>query len=180
MNPSNATSPTGSPNNASNIPSLRLRARPGIHLLRRGFLSTQGTNRTTRSDDRFPELDRSRFHRAESTKKGPSEPTRPPKVHLLFERVDSRSPTYCPRCCKEQPVKRSAQGLNILPAGLWVQGIPRSLASDQRFKIKIDDVFWNLKRAFRMRSGVHTSLVGFKNDYGQRPKDGDKMHQAHR
>ena len=37
--------------------------------------------------------------------------------------------------------------MSILSVSLWVQGIPRSLASDQRSKIKIDNVFWNFKRA---------------------------------
>jgi len=78
---------------------------------------------------------------------GPPEPTRPPKVHLLFERADSRPPTCRPRCCREQPVKRNAQGMSILSVSLWVPEFPRSLASDQMSKIRIDNVLWDFKRA---------------------------------
>src|ERR1700759_1682627 len=80
-------------------------------------------------------------------KKRSPESIRPRRVHFLFERVDSRPRIYYLPGCREQPVKRNAQGLNILPVSPWVQGIPRSLASDQRSKIKIDNVFGNFKRA---------------------------------
>ena len=47
----------------------------------------------------------------------------------------------------EQQAKRNGPAPSILSVSLWVPKFPRSLASDQRSKIKIDNVLWDFKRA---------------------------------
>jgi hypothetical protein len=147
---------------------LRVALKPPILLAILGMLRSDSSTTLFKSlvsacSSNPPETSHHRFDRVESMKKRSPESIRPRKVHFLFERADSRPPIYRLQGCREQPVKRSAQGLNILPASLWVQGISRSLASDQRFEVKIDNVFWNFKRATpvftKLRSGQNARCL---------------------